>query len=63
MVKLINPTPPELLHSRAIDAFSLTKVAEGLPYTGATWPRARAEGDPSQAHTLPRSIGLIEACL
>ena len=63
MIKLINPTTPELLHSGATDAFSPTKVAEGLPYTGATWPWARAEGDPSQTHTFPQSVGLIEASL
>lgn len=63
MVKQINPTPPELLHSQTIAGSLLTKVAEGRPSTGATWLWARAEGDPSQAHTLPPSLGLIEACL
>lgn len=63
MVKQINLSPPGPLHSRAIAGSSLTKVAEGLPSTGAVWPWARAEGDPSRARTLPRSLGLIEACL
>lgn len=53
MVKQINLTPPGLLHSWAIAGSSLTKVAEGLPSTGAAWPWARAEGDPSCARTLP----------